>query len=257
MLLTPALFILYERLILPRLAAGKGQAPDPIDEPGTVIIAGIGRFGQIVNRLLVASGVRTVVLDHEARMIDLLRKFGVKSYFGDASRPDLLQAAGIEGARALVIAIDDRDRAVQMVEYVRRHHPGVRILARAYDVDHLYLLQKAGAHLAVREVFDGSLALGEEVLRVLGVHPFKVARMTQAFRRHDRDGLDQLYELWDQNPDVAKNRALLERARAHGETLKDLLETDRLQLHDRTERGWTPPPKGYSETLGGGSGQAD
>jgi voltage-gated potassium channel Kch len=220
------------------------------------VIAGNGRFGQIVNRLLVAGGVRTVVLDHEAAMIDMLRKLGVKSYYGDASRPDLLEAAGIENAAAFVIAIDDRDRAMEMVEHVRRHYPQVRILARAFDVNHLYLLRKTGVDLAERELFEASLKVGAETLKVLGVHPFKVEKMVRAFRRHDASGLDQLYDLWDENPDIARNRALLARAKQHSETLAEMMESDRLQLHDRTERGWTPPPKGYTKDLGpdGGSG---
>ena len=250
MLLTPALFVLYERVIHPRLGAVGAQEPDTIDEQGTVVIAGNGRFGQIVNRLLVAGGVRTVVLDHEAAMIDMLRKVGIKSYYGDASRPDLLHAAGIEKAKVLVIAIDDRDRAVDMVESVRRHYPGVKILARAFDVNHLYLLRKAGVDLAVREMFDGSLRLGTEALKTLGMHPFKVEKMTRAFRRHDATSVDQLYHLWDENPDISRNRAFLARARELRETLKETMEADRQQLHDRTERGWTPPPKGYSKDLG-------
>ncbi len=249
MLLTPALFILYDKVIRPRLGGSDKQKPDPIEERGSVVIAGSGRFGQIVNRLLVASGVRTVVLDHEAAMIDMLRKVGIKSYYGDASRPELLIAAGIEKAQVFVVAIDDRDRAVEMVEHVRRHYPQVKILARAFDVSHLYLLRKAGVDLAVREMFDGSLALGTEALKTLGMHPFKVEKMAHAFRRHDRAGLDQLYELWDENPDIARNRAFLARAREHRETLKEMIEADRLQLHDRTERGWTPPPKGYIKDL--------
>jgi voltage-gated potassium channel Kch len=179
----------------------------------------------------------------------MLRKFGIKSYYGDASRPELLHAAGIEDAAVFVIAIDDRDRAVAMVEYVRRHYPRVKILARAFDVSHLYLLQKAGADLAIREVFDASLKLGAETLKVLGMHPFKVHKMAQAFRRHDDAGLDKLYHLWDENPDIARNRAFLARAREHAETLKEMMEADRLQLHDRSERGWTPPPKGYTKDL--------
>ncbi len=248
MLLTPALFIVYEKLIQPRLGA-TAQEADTIEEQGTVVIAGIGRFGQIVNRLLVASDVRTVVLDHEAAMIDMLRKFGTQSYYGDASRPDLLHSAGIHEAKVFVVAIDDRDRAVQMVEHVRRHYPRVKILARAFDVNHLYLLQKAGVDLAVREMFDASVELGAEVLKTLGWHPFKVEKMARAFRRHDGAGLDQLYALWDENPDIARNRAFLARAREHGERLKEMMEADRLQLHDRTERSWTPPPKDYTSDL--------
>jgi hypothetical protein len=180
-------------------------------------------------------------------MIDMLRKIGTKSYYGDASRPDLLRAAGIENAKVFIVAIDDRDRAVKIVEHVRRHYPRLKILARAFDINHLYLLKKAGADLAVREMFASSLELGAEALKTLGMHPFKVRKMARAFRRHDEAGLNQRYELWDENPDIARNKAFLARVIEHAETLKEVMETDRLQLHDRTERGWTPPPKGYAD----------
>jgi CPA2 family monovalent cation:H+ antiporter-2 len=247
MLLTPGLFILYDRFVLSRPATSSKQQTNAIDQAGTVIIAGSGRFGQIVNRLLVASGVKTVILDHEVAMIDMLDKFGVKSYYGDASRPDLLHAAGIATAKAIVIAIDERERAIEIVEHVRRHYPQVKILARAFDVNHLYLLNKAGADIAVREMFDGSLELGKAALKAVGLHPFKVEKMSQAFRKHDEAGLESLYELWDENTEMASNKAFLARAREHGGTLKDMMEADRLQQHDRSERGWTPPPKGYAE----------
>jgi peptidyl-tRNA hydrolase len=179
----------------------------------------------------------------------MLRELGIKAYYGDASRPDLLQAAGIADAAVFVVAIDNRERAVQMVEYVRRNYPQVQIIARAFDVNHLYLLKQAGADVAVREVFDASTRVGSETLRRLGLHPFKVEKMEQAFRRHDAAGLAKLYEVWDEHPDIARNRAYLARAREHGEALKEMMETDRLQLHDRSERGWTPPPKGYTDEL--------
>ncbi|MFY9976548.1 MAG: monovalent cation:proton antiporter-2 (CPA2) family protein [Chromatiaceae bacterium] len=249
MLLTPVLFILYERLVVPRLGHRSERAADTIEEQGTVIIAGVGRFGQIVNRLLVASDVSTVVLDHEAAQIDILRQLGIKTYYGDASRPDLLLAAGIEQARALVVAIDDRDKSVQLVEHVHRHFPRVRILARAYDVNHLYLLKRAGADLAVRELFDASLLVGAETLRTLGVHPFKVEKMVRAFRQHDAQGLEQMYGLWDQEPDLSRNRALMARIREHAGTLQQAMAADRIHLHERTERAWTPPPPGYERQL--------
>jgi len=248
MLLTPALFIIYDKLILPRLSHvdDKPEA-DEIDEQGTVIIAGIGRFGQIVNRFLVAGGVKTVVLDHEAAMIEMLRQVGVKSYYGDAMRPDLLHAAGIENAKVLVVAIDERDHAVELVEYVRQHYPKIKILARAYDVNHLYLLKKAGVDMAFRELFDASLELGIETMKTLGVHPFKVAKMAQNFRKHDEVGLEHLYELWDEDLEMSKNHAFLASAKEHGETLKEMMEEDRMQLHDPSERSWTPPPKDYTK----------
>ncbi|MES9851072.1 MAG: monovalent cation:proton antiporter-2 (CPA2) family protein [Candidatus Thiodiazotropha sp. L084R] len=247
MLLTPALFILYDKLVHSRVTDSSAEDADHIDEMGQVIIAGNGRFGQIINRLLLASGVKTVVLDHEAGIIEMLSKFGVKSYYGDATRPELLEAAGIASASAIVIAIDDRDRAVEMVEHVRRHYPQVKTLARAYDVRHLYLLRKAGVDIAVREMFDGSLEAGKATLKALGMHPFKVEKLSQAFRQHDHTGVDKLYELWDEETDIGRNRAYLAGASDHSESLKKLMETDRVQFHDRSDRGWTPPPKGYAE----------
>jgi len=236
MLLTPALLTLYEKMIMPRIGISDKRDPDIIDKQGTVVIAGIGRFGQVVNRLLVASDVSTVVLDHESAMIDRLSQLGIKSYYGDASRPELLHAAGIENAKVFVVAIDDRDRAVDMVEYVHRHYPRVKIIARAFDVNHLYLLKKAGVDLAIREVFDASLELGAEVLKMLGLDPLKVEEMARTFRQHDEAGLDKLYDLWDENPDIARNRAFIARAKEHGETLKEMMATDQLLLHDRTDR---------------------
>ncbi|MEW8404461.1 MAG: monovalent cation:proton antiporter-2 (CPA2) family protein [Candidatus Thiodiazotropha taylori] len=250
MLLTPVLFILYDKLILNRQREPDERQADNIDETGSVIIAGNGRFGQIVNRLLVASGVQTTVLDHQADIINMLSKVGVKSYYGDASRPELLHAAGIESAKAVVIAIDDRSRTLEMVEYIRRHYPEVKILARAFDVNHLYLLNKAGVDIAVRELFDSSLELGKATLKAVGVHPFKVEKMSTAFRKHDENGMNTLYELWDENTEMASNKAYLARARELGETLKEMMETDRMQLHDRSERGWTPPPKHYTKDMG-------
>ena len=249
MLLTPLLFIIYDKIILPRLHGDEAPDADEIDRQGAVVIAGMGRFGQVINRLLIACEVPTVVLDHEAGHIDRLRKFGIKSYYGDASRPDLLQAAGIEKARLFIVAIDDRNRAVQMVEYVKKNYPHVKVLARAYDVRHLYLLKRAGVDLAVKELFNGSLELGAEALRMLGFHPFKVEKMSRAFRTHDDVGVEKLYELWDEDVDLSANRAFLASALEHADNLQQQMLADRMQLHDRTERGWTPPPKGYTDEL--------
>ena len=249
MLLTPLLFIIYDRFFLAGGSSSDEKEADEITEQGSVIIAGSGRFGQIVNRLLVASGVTTVVLDHEASMIDMLGKFGIKSYYGDATRPELLEAAGIETASAIVIAIDDKDRAVEMAEHIRRHHPELTIAARAFDVNHLYLLKQAGVDIAVREMFDGSVEVGKAVLNSLGMHPFKVEKMSRAFRQHDGIGIDKLYAMWNEETGTGGSKAYLATAREHGESLKSFLETDRMESHDSLDRGWTPPPKGYAETI--------
>lgn len=249
MLLTPGLFMLYDKLVRQRSNDEDDRPADAIEQTGAVIIAGSGRFGQIVNRMLVASGVSTVVLDHEASIIDTLGKVGIKSYYGDASRPELLHAAGIESAQAIVIAIDDPGRNVEMVEHIRRHYPDLKILSRAFDVNHLYLLNKAGADIAVREMFESSVLLARATLQSIGLHPYQVEKMSRAFRQHDQSGLDKLYELWDENVATASNKAYLASAREHGKTLQSMMAADRLQFHDQHDRGWTPPPKGYAETF--------
>ncbi len=157
MFLTPGLFILFDKVVLPRFERDENaRQPDEIDEKGTIIIAGIGRFGQVVNRLLVANGYKTVVLDHQAGQVDLLRQINIKSFFGDATRPDLLHTAGIDEAEMLVVAIDDRERAIELVEYVKQSHPNVKILARAFDRGHLYALRLAGADLVFSETFHSA-----------------------------------------------------------------------------------------------------
>ncbi len=123
MLLTPLLFILYDKLIAPRFAQTQGREADEIEEQGSVIVAGHGRYGGIVNRILLAAGFKTVVLDYQSEQLEMLRKFGIKVYFGDAMRPDLLHAAGIEEAKMLVIAIDERESATELVRYVSEKLP--------------------------------------------------------------------------------------------------------------------------------------
>jgi CPA2 family monovalent cation:H+ antiporter-2/glutathione-regulated potassium-efflux system ancillary protein KefC len=241
MLLTPAAFILHERFIAPRFGRRDGREADEIAEPGTAIIAGVGRFGQIVNRMLTTNGHATVVLDYDAEMIELVRRFGVRSYYGDATRPDLLHAAGAEGATLLVAALDDREKQNQLVAHVAEHHPRCRIIARALDRQHVYELLDAGAHHVERELFESSLSAGRQALIELGAHPFKAERQTRAFRAHDRLTLAELHERWR---DGGMDTSYIAAARGRAEELEKIMRTDRAaERHDSSERGWTPPPK--------------
>ena len=183
MFLTPLLFIVYDRIVLPRYRRSKNddREADAIDEQAPVIVAGVGRFGQIVCRLLRANNVPIVALDHEREQIENLRQINIKSFFGDASRPDLLETAGIEQARLLVVAIDDRDRAVWMVEQVKQFFPGVWVLARAFDRGHGYQLREAGADGVVSETYHSALELGGHALTAMGVHPMRARQVTWAF----------------------------------------------------------------------------
>jgi CPA2 family monovalent cation:H+ antiporter-2/glutathione-regulated potassium-efflux system ancillary protein KefC len=242
MLLTPLGFILYERVIAPRAGGRVDREPDTIEEKGTAIIAGVGRFGQIVNRLLIANGHKTVVLDHDVDIIDLVRRFGIRSYYGDATRPDLLEAAGIDEAGVLVAALDDRDKQTELVEHVARAHPSCRIIARAVDRPHVYELLDAGAHHAERELFEASLNAGRLALQELGAHPFTAELQARSFRTYDKGTLEALHENWR---DGGMDASYVDEAKERTRNLDQVMQSDRMaERHDSSDRGWLPPPKG-------------
>ncbi len=162
MVLTPVVMIVFEKFIQPRLVSSCGEREnDEIDsDDNPVIIAGFGRFGQVVARLLKASGYESTLLDHDAGQIELSGRFGNKVFYGDAANVELLKSAGAERARLLVIAIDDRAKAISMIQSVRMQFPGLKILARAYDRTHAYELIHAGADFISRETFGSALTTG-------------------------------------------------------------------------------------------------
>jgi monovalent cation:proton antiporter-2 (CPA2) family protein len=197
MFLTPLLFIVFDRVVLPRYAANDVQ-PDQtvIEDQAPVIIAGIGRFGQIVNRVLRANGIHTVVLDRDPKQIDNMREVRIESYFGDATRTDLLHAAGIDEAALLVVAIDDQEAAIELVRHLRSSHPNLRILARAYDRGHLYALREAGVHWVVSETYHSALETAKEALHALNNSPSQAARRVATFDQAEARGREVLYESW-------------------------------------------------------------
>lgn len=215
MLITPLLFIFYEWLSH-RLGDPAAVLDDEeIDDQGPVIIAGIGRFGQIVNRLVQGSGLHTIVLDKNMETIQLMRRFGGKGFLGDPTRPDLLRAAGLAEAQVLVAAMDDRAAVTKLVRYARSQRPELHIVARAYDRQHVFELFEAGANDIVREMFDSSLRAGRYVLENMGLSEFEAAATEQTFYAHDRRTIRELAPLWKpgvhpvDNPEyVARSRAL-------------------------------------------------
>ena len=213
MMITPLAFILYE--VLSRRIGDNLASPehDEIDDQGTVIIAGIGRFGQIVNRLVQSVGAKTVVIDNNLQTIQLMRRFGYQGFFGDPLRPDLLHAAGIEKARVLMVALDDADAAERLVLYARRVRPDIHIVARARDRTHTYRLYHAGADDIVRELFDSSLRAGRYVLENVGLNEFEASEAEKLFYQHDRHTVRELASLWDPNIPSAENTAYIARAR--------------------------------------------
>lgn len=223
MLITPLLFILYEVLSRRLTETAEVVPDDEVTEQGAVIIAGIGRFGQIVNRLVQSSGFKTVVLDHDMPTIQLMRQFGFKGFFGDPTRPELLHAAGLHKARVLVVALDDPEAATRLVTYARQERPDLHIIVRARDRVHVFQLVKAGANDVVREMFDSSLRAGRYVLENMGLSEYEASQAETVFYHHDRDALRELADLWDPALPAAQNTAYLTRARELNKELEVML----------------------------------
>ena len=219
MLITPLLFIVYE-VIIRRMVDVEDDEHDEVDEKGTVIIAGIGRFGQIVNRLVQSAGFDTVVVDNNLATVQMMRKFGFRGFFGDPTRPDLLNAAGLEDAKVLVVAVDDKEAGNKLVRYARKARPDLHIIARARDRVHVHELYDAGANDIVREMFDSSLRAGRYALENLGLTDFEAAEVEQAFYQHDRTALRELAELWKPGVPISELPEYVARARALNSTLE-------------------------------------
>ena len=233
MLVTPLLFITYDQLSK-RIAHHSIEEEDEVDAQGTVIIAGIGRFGQIVNRLVQSAGFSTVVIDNDLPTVQMMRKFGYRGFFGDLTRPDLLAAAGLDDARILVVAINDKASAVKLVAHARKARPDLHIIARAHDRVHVYELYAAGADDIVRELFDSSLRAGRYALENLGLTEFEAAEAETMFFEHDRAAIRELAELWQPGVPLAENPAYV----AQAKKLNNDLET---ALGTRQQKKETPP----------------
>jgi glutathione-regulated potassium-efflux system ancillary protein KefC len=180
---TPLLLIAHDRFICTK--AAREREPDTIDQTGPVIIAGFGRFGQIVGRLLLANDIRPVVLDHDPDQIESLRRFGYRVFYGDATRLDLLQAAGADKARLLVNAIDGVEDSLALVDRVRQNFPDLPIISRARNVTHYLELRLRGVTVIERETFESALRAGRAALEAMGIDRFRAREMADIFRRHN------------------------------------------------------------------------
>jgi len=213
MLLTPLLFILYDRVIVPRFAVSDSRDTDTIDEARNIIVAGHGRMGVVISRMLTGAGLSATVIDYSSKQIDMLSQFGFKAYYGDATRPDLLHAAGIDGAKVFIVAIDNKDQATELVRYITHTHPHVHVVARAIDRNHVYDLWHAGCRDVVRETFDSATRMGRSVYEALGIPREKSDRMVQAFRDTDGKSVRDMAEHYDPDVPTTDNAAYMTRVR--------------------------------------------
>jgi glutathione-regulated potassium-efflux system protein KefB len=188
MLASPFLMILYQRVIAPRLARGAERQADVVDEAYPVVVAGFGRFGQVVARVLNGLGIHATLIDHDPNQIELVRRFGSKAYYGDATRLDVLEKAGVAQARLLVVALDDSTAALRLVREARKRYPALKIITRAHGRTDAFEYLDLGVP-AVREVFGSALEAAELALRALDFGPMAARRVVTRFRRHDEEML--------------------------------------------------------------------
>ncbi len=228
MLATPLILALYARLLEPRLQRKETRTPDTPEE-SRVIVVGLGRVGQVVARLLHADGHTPTILDDDPDHVELSRKFGFRVFYGDATRTDLLLAAGADRADLLIVALDDPVATSSLVRTARRHFPNLRIIARARDMRHAFELKDLGIEHTERETFRAALALGEAALAEVRRDPERARRAAAAFAEHDREVLEKLYEVHRSEPDthiLVSNRLRDELARTLAEDERDRRSTD-------------------------------
>jgi glutathione-regulated potassium-efflux system ancillary protein KefC len=224
MALTPLLVIAHDRVFAPASRRQERDDDEIENQHAQVIIAGFGRFGQIVGRLLFASGIKATVLDHNPDQIEVLQRFGFRIYYGDATRLDLLHAAGAAEAKLLVLAIDDPETSVQVVDSVREHFPNLRI------------------EIVERETFESAIMLGRSALEALGVRRYDARERAATFRRHNLRMLEDLLPLWENESERTR---LANSAR---EQLERQMERERAAADHQNVQGWHLEPQAQAET---------
>jgi len=227
----PVLMTINERLVQPRFSSVLPERePDEIDErDNPVLLAGVGRFGHIVARLLRANGFGTTVLDNDAEQVETLGRFGIKSFYGDATRLDLLRTAGAERAKIFIVAIDNEEKALELVDLVRENFPHLRIFARATTRQHAYELLRKGLEDVYRETLGSALDLSMGALGALGVDKERALRVTEIFREHDEASVRAM-ALLEGGP---ADEAYVSTARLHIENLERALASDREMFEER------------------------
>lgn len=223
MILTPLLFLAFEHLVLPRYNRPEGTM-DEITEQGEVLILGHGRMGGIVNRMMRATGFSTTVIDYSSTQLEMLRTFGLRVFFGDATRPDLLKAAGIENAKVVVVAIDNKDEITKLVSYIHKTYPQVHITARAFDRFHVYDLWYAGCRDVIRETYDSSVRMGRSAIEAMGIDRERAQFISDEFEKVDRRSMVEVSELWDPNVPTMENQPYIEKVRQMTRDWEEMLK---------------------------------
>ncbi len=212
MLLSPSLFILYQRVIAPRFICEQAKRDEEeFPDDSHVIIAGSGRMGGLVDRILQAGGYKTTVIDYNYKQLEALERVGIRNFFGDATRPDLLSAAGIEDPKLLVVALDDADQITKLVRYAMQNYPHLHVVARAVDRHHVYDLWAYGCRDIIRETYDSTLRMGRSAFEALGIEREKAQEMINIFSEFDKEMLREAADVYEIGVPFEENHAYIER----------------------------------------------
>jgi CPA2 family monovalent cation:H+ antiporter-2 len=237
MILTPALFIFHDRVIAPRFCLEPAREDDEITERNHIIVAGHGRVGGLVNRMLTAAGYNATVIDFSSKQLDMISKFGMHAYFGDATRSDILHSAGIDDAKVLIVAIDGKDQITNLVKYAIHKYPHLHVTARATDRDHVYQLWEAGCRDIIRETYDSSIRMGRATYEALGIEKVTAQKMSDAFESLDRESIETLAEYRDSDIPAAENKAYQAKVRELGAVFQRQLEIQMSAIRQEDSSG--------------------
>ncbi|MFH0756654.1 MAG: monovalent cation:proton antiporter-2 (CPA2) family protein [Bacteroidota bacterium] len=235
MAITPILLLFNDRVVQPLVVHNQNlPGHDEIEErDNPVIIAGFGGFGVVIGRFLIANGIKATILDDNPENIQVLRKFGFKVYYGDASRADLLKAAGCSQAKVIVVAVDDKQKSLRIIDVVQRHYPKLKILARSTNMEHTYELIKRQVEGFDRDTFESSLQLGIKVLNQLGYQKYQAHRLARTFRKHNSMVIRELSQHYGED----EKKYLSETKRYAGE-LEELFRAELEDVSHHTDSSW-------------------
>jgi monovalent cation:proton antiporter-2 (CPA2) family protein len=235
MFIAPLLFLVYERLIGPRIShTALNRQHDHIEgHDHSVILAGFGKLGTDLGRFLISAGIKPVILDHNETSVELLRNFGFEVYYGDATRLDLLESAGAAEATLIIICLGEHEPARQLVTLVRKHYPHLDIAVAAEDRAAVYEFMDLGVKTMRRKTFDSALNLGQDALQLLGYDRYEAYRLMRLFRKKDEDTLPELYKIFTQDRD-----SYISMYRQHNHDLAELMKKDRQADMDELDKAW-------------------
>jgi CPA2 family monovalent cation:H+ antiporter-2/glutathione-regulated potassium-efflux system ancillary protein KefC len=236
MFISPLLFILHDKLIATRIQEETlERRADQIDDGGrNVILAGFGRLGTDLGRLLISAGIRPIILDHNEANVDALRSFGFEVYYGDATRLDLLESAGAAEAKLIIITIGDHEKSMELAKLVQKHYPQLNIAVSAEDRRAVYEFMDIGVTTIRRETFGTALTLGQDALQLLGFDPYEAYKIKRLFRKKDLDTLPDLYRIFQDDED--SYRTMYQK---HNENLVELMKKDHEIDMEELDKAWT------------------